>query len=366
MARTSLSRHAVIWLVVCATAAVSLAPAAEIRFRARCATSAAVLTLGELAEIFSNDPNEARQLAAVELGPSPVPGQPRFVRVREIQDAMWAQRVNLPSHQFSGYGVIEVTRPVEKVENPPVEKVQPPADSSCSAEETRRATTQVQRALGDYLQGRGAEPGKIEFQLTDAQVRAVLAAPAAVAVDGGMPPWTRQQRLELIVGGPESESRSPLDVRVASSVAVVVPLRPIPRGNVVRSEDVQVTQATFTTAVPRGLSNSLDEVVGREAVRPLAEGRPLSNDALRSPILIRRGEVVTVYALSPGVKVRSVARARDDAGLGDQITLETLHDRKAILARVTGPQEAEVCGAPPPTADRSRRSGTSQRERSTR
>jgi flagella basal body P-ring formation protein FlgA len=346
--------------------------AAEIRLRCQCETSAVVLTLGELAEIFSNDSRELQQLTAVELGPAPTPGQQRFVRVREIQDALWARGISLPAHQFTGYGLITVRRVMEPapVEKPlPVAEYvapKPAAEKKSSTVDTRRATEQVQQALQAYLQSRNAEPGNIDFQLSDAQARAVLADGAAVTVSGGMPPWTRAQRLELIVTNPQGESRSSLDVRVASSVAVVVPLHALPRGAVLRPEDVQVTQASFTTAVPRQLPRTLDEVVGRETVRPLPEGRPLSSDALRSPILIRRGEMVTVFAQAPGVKVKSQARARDDAGLGEQLTVETLPDSKPLLARATGPQEAEACGAPPPSTDRSRRPGASHRERSAR
>lgn len=363
------------WRMACLFVAfatgLAVSGAAEIRLRTQCETSAAVLTLGELAEILSSDPAETSRLAAIELGPAPPPGQQRFVRVREIQDALWAQRVNLLEHQFSGYGLIAVTRAVEQPPRPIVEKARPVVDKDSSTSNTRKATEQVQQALAGYLRSRGAEAGKIEFQLSDPQVRAVLASGKALSFSGGMPPWTRQQRLELILGGPESESRSPLDVRVSSSVAVVVPLRTLPRGAVVRPEDVQVTQTTFATAAPRELPSSLEEVVGRETTRALPEGKPLSSDALRTPILVRRGDMVTVVAQAPGVKVKSVARARDDAGLGQPITLESIPDRKTLLARVTGPQEAEVsASSAPPNADRSagrsHRAAGSQHERNTR
>lgn len=362
MTRTGRNRGTVRLLIALAISGLGIAPGAEIRLRTQCETSGAVLTLGEVAEIFSSNAEEIRQLAAVELGPAPPPGQQRFLRVREIQDALWTQRVNLVAHQFTGYGLVAVTRAVEKVSRPACET---------TSAETRQAMDRVEQAVAGYLRSRGAEPGKIEFQLSEAQVRAVLTAQQPVAVSGGMPPWTRQQRMELAFTGPDGESRSPLDVRISTSANVVVPLRALARGAVVRLEDVQLSQITNTAAAARAMPCSLEQVVGRETTRAVPEGKPLESGALRSTPLVRRGDVVTVFVQAPGLKVKTMARARDDAGLGEQVTLESLHDRKPLLARVVAFQEAEaIAAAAAPRDDRgsalARRSKTNSTERTAR
>jgi flagella basal body P-ring formation protein FlgA len=229
----------------------------------------------------------------------------------------------------------------------------------------------VQQALNEYLRNRGAEAGKVDFELSDAVVRAVLAARTPITVRGGMPPWNRPQRFELSFAGPEGETHLPLEARLTASTAVVMPVRALPRGAVIRPEDVQLSQINFATAASRTMPCSLEEVVGRATTRAVPEGKPLETDALRSQPLVRRGDVVTVFAQAPGLKVKTMARARDDAGLGEQVVLDSLQERRPLLARVVGFQEAEALAAAPPqrldrNTTRSRRPANHSSERTSR
>ena len=245
------------------------APAAEIRLKPQCTATRAVITLGDLAEIVGSDDAEVARLAATELAPAPAPGQQRFFRIREIQDALWARGVNLAAHELSGYGQTVVSRPAEALPKP--EKPAPKPKARPEADE---------------------EPKQI------------------------------------------------------SQVSVVVPVRPLPQGAVIRPEDVQMTSAPRLKG-HREMFCSVEEVVGREATRPLAEGRPLDRDALRSQILVRRGDVIMLFACAPGLKVKVVARSREEGARDQQVQVETLPDRKVMLARVTGFKEAEVSPSQP-------------------
>ena len=105
---------------------------------------------------------------------------------------------------------------------------------------------------------------------------------------------------------------------------------------------MQVVPASAVTDSTDAM-HTLDEVVGKEATRAVPAGTVLQTTALRAPVIIRRGEVITVYCRSPGIRVRTEARAREDGGLGDLISVEPLSDRKKVFsARVSGIQEAEV------------------------
>jgi hypothetical protein len=57
-----------------------------------------------------------------------------------------------------------------------------------------------------------------------------------------------------------------------------------------------------------------------------------------------------LYARSAGLRVRTTVRSREDGGVGDLIAVESLTDRAAFYARVTGIQEAEVYAAPAESA----------------
>ena len=78
---------------------------------------------------------------------------------------------------------------------------------------------------------------------------------------------------------------------------------------------------------------------GDEALRT---GQAIPLDAVKALPLVRNGQFVTVTSRRPGLAVQRVMKARADGVAGEVIALQTLEDRKTVLARVTGLQEAEV------------------------
>jgi flagella basal body P-ring formation protein FlgA len=125
----------------------------------------------------------------------------------------------------------------------------------------------------------------------------------------------------------------------------------------VRPEDVEL-QSVNTREGTSDYCTSVEEVIGRQTTRALAAGAPVPRDAIRQPLLVRRGEVVTVHARGPGVHVRITARAREDGSLGELVSVESLHDRKTFLARVCDSREVEVFAGAVRVQDSSEPSGT--------
>ena len=90
--------------------------------------------------------------------------------------------------------------------------------------------------------------------------------------------------------------------------------------------------------------HSFEDVIGKETQRAISPGQVLDQNYVRSPILVRRGDVVTVYARAAGIRVRTTGRAISDGSQGDLIAIETLEtgSREKFDARVTGAQVVEV------------------------
>lgn len=319
-------------------AAAGLAQGAEIHLRAQCQPSAAVVRLGDLAEIYSTDRQEAEGLAAVELFPAPPAGQQRFLRLQELQEQLMVRGVNLAHQQISGSTQIVITGAgtVGGAAAGSQTKALPTA-------EYKKTEQAVREALLGYLWQHGLphDAWNIDFQLNDDQAKAVLRAGRHWSVAGGTAPLMGEQHFELLTEMPEGMLRFPLDARISRPPAVVVAVHSIGKGAVIRASDVQLASAGMA-ATGSAAVGSVEEVVGYEAVHAIPEGRPIGSDELRSPIMIRRGEVVTVYARSPGVRIKTVARARQEGSLGELIELESMQDRKCYIARVSGFQEAEV------------------------
>jgi len=307
---------------------------AELRVRAQCTASGPLITLGDVAEIFAADQQQGGALAAIELFPAPAASRQRFVRIREIQDLLVLRGVNLSEHRFSGSSQVTIlaTEPTRAEPEP-----------SLSPAAAKRAERRVCDAVIQYLKGQALadEPWNVELSLAAGHARLLANGNPKIAISGGAPPWTGAQRFEVKVDAPEQPLRFTVEAEVSIPSAAVVTARSLARGTVVRESDV-VLQHDVPREAGSELYYSIDEVVGQQTTRAVAAGKPILHDALRAPLLVRRGEVVTVYARSSGIRVRTTARARDDGSLGDLISVESLQDRAMYFARVSAVREVEI------------------------
>jgi flagellar basal body P-ring formation protein FlgA len=323
-------------LVVLALA--SATRAAEIRLRAQCAVSGGVVKLSDVAELSGEDHRQAESLGSLELFPAPPAGQQRFVRVRELQDLLLLHGVNLTEHQFSGSSQVTVT-----LESRTAKTKSTPALPAALA---KRANRRLCDAIIKYL---GQRAWTVEVELTEAQARLLVDPTRTVSISGGHAPWTGTQRFEITVQ-PAQPTQGPaifaLDARVSPPATVVVATHSIQRGAVVRADDVELRDDAAGAAAA-AVFHSLEEVVGHETTRSVAAGKPLSSEALRAPLMVHKGDVVTVYAACPGIRVRTNARARDDGSQGELVAVESMLDRSTFFARVSGIREVEVYARAP-------------------
>ena len=317
--------------------------AAELRLRQQCTAHGSVVTLGDIAEIYSADADQAGKLAALELFPAPPASQQRVLGVREVQDLLALHGISLADHRFSGSSQIVLTAASEPAH----------VDQPLTVSASKRAHRRVQEAILQYLQTKtaSAEPRYLQFDVPAALARAAANPVQPISVSGGIAPWTGSQRFEIKVDTSEGSGPFTLDVQVAVPSAVVAAVHSLSRGAVIRESDLALVRDA-----PRddesGVFHSIEEVAGKQTTRGVPDGKIIAADDLQAPLLIHKGDVVTVYARSAGIRVRTTARARDDGGLGDLVTMETMQDRKPYQARVCGMREAEVLAQVVPATER--------------
>lgn len=307
------------------------AQAAELQVRRDCQTRGTMVTLGDVVEILTNDAAEREQLAGIELFPAPPAGAKRFVRAREIQDMLLVQGVNLGEHQFSGSSQITVTGTNAQERN----------TGAMPLSLVKKAEGRVNEAIAGFLNAyAGAKTWNVQAALDGRQARLVAAADR-IAVCGGVAPWQGSQRFEVTTQCPTGATRFDVLAQVTVAPSVVVLTRPVGRGEMISAADVELAPGG-PDDVEAVVFHSVDEVVGKEVRQAMSAGKPVMRDAVQAPVVVRRGEVVTVYARSSGIRVRTVARAREEGGMGDLITVESLDNRKSFFARVCGVQEVEI------------------------
>ncbi len=309
--------------------------AAELRLKKQCRCDAPVVTLGDLADVFSADAQQAAALAAIELFPSPSGSRQRFVRVREIQDLLLARGVNLTEHRLSGSSRVAVSGGGNGLDASPGRPV--------SAAAVRRAEGRVRDAISRHLvQVASADTAwSVEPRLTPGQVRLLSNLLAKISLRGGSPPWTGHQQFEIVVDSADGRESLAIEAEVTLPPEAVVVVRSLSRGLAVHASDVELRRLA-PGQVATDAFHRLEDVIGREATRAIPQGTLLKTNMVRAPLLVQRGDEVIVIARSAGIRVRTTARVREDGSLGDLVAVESLADRKTYFARVTAVREVEV------------------------
>jgi flagella basal body P-ring formation protein FlgA len=189
--------------------------------------------------------------------------------------------------------------------------------------EIRAAAVRGLRAVIDpSLPGVELEPAALDARLRLAPCQTALEAFVAV-------PRHQQSRLPVRVScrSPSWTMHVPVEIRRRHSVLVL--RRAVARGEQIAAADVNVQ----TRPLP-GLGSpylaSPDQLAGRLARRPLAEGTPVPADALSAALLIHRGQAVTLLANANGFEVRAPGRAMADAVAQQRVRVQNLNSLKIV------------------------------------
>lgn len=129
----------------------------------------------------------------------------------------------------------------------------------------------------------------------------------------------------------------------AATVRVVVPAHAIPRGDVIGEDDL-----TFATvdgnALMAGVPTKMEEVKGLQTRRVLAAGQPFRTEDLRRPIVIAKGQTITMQFAAPGVELTAMGRAMSEGGIGDTVTVQNPVSYRMVSATVIAPGTVRATG----------------------
>ena len=114
---------------------------------------------------------------------------------------------------------------------------------------------------------------------------------------------------------------------------VVTAINPIARGATIADGDVQLIEADIASLNGQYLTR-LDEAVGMSTKRALNAGNAILSEQLSQPILIKRGEAVTISAEVNGLTVSMPGVALTDGRRGEQIRVKNSNSAKIVDVQV--------------------------------
>ncbi len=350
--------------------------AVDVKLRERVAPRGAVVRLGDVAEINTADRQQARQLSALPLMPAPANGIERFLQAREIQDMLAAQGVEIGMLRFCGANRVELvsspnrqnsTNVVQASAETSIAK-QPvpmnrhaailagvpgtavavkPAAAPLDEAQAAEICSQAKNTIANYLNAKTgkAQQWKIECDLPDRDLAKLAQAQSNPICTGGSEPCIGRQRFVFSFATADGQVQLPLFAEVTPPpIAAIVAIRPIGRGEVVKAADIEVRMidANPKATGQRAMADSIEKLIGMEARQTIQVGDVVFTDSVQAPIMVRRGDMITVSSQSSGIRVRTTGRALHDAAQGDLVQVEAMGSREKYDARVTGRREAAV------------------------
>jgi flagellar basal body P-ring formation protein FlgA len=121
-----------------------------------------------------------------------------------------------------------------------------------------------------------------------------------------------------------------------TGMRVVVPNRDIARGETIAESDLAYGTIAATN-VFSGIATSVDMLKGMEARRMLRANEIVRTDDVRHPVVVAKGQVVTMTFEAPGVTLTASGRAMGEGGVGDTISVQNPASFRLVSATVTGP-----------------------------
>ena len=138
-------------------------------------------------------------------------------------------------------------------------------------------------------------------------------------------------------------------VRVTGRAYVTIDLpvlaRPVAAGQEITGADIAWISQRADRLRPDAILDPTD-MIGMETRRALRPNEPLRGYDLQRPLMVERGDLVTLMFEVPGIQLTVRARAMEDAADGEVARFVNLQSNRTVEALVDGPGRARVGTSP--------------------
>ncbi|EIC82580.1 flagellar basal body P-ring biosynthesis protein FlgA [Serratia sp. M24T3] len=116
------------------------------------------------------------------------------------------------------------------------------------------------------------------------------------------------------------------------------------RGRCVLASDIELKKRNITN-MNGGYLTQPEDVLGLTLKRRAQAMQPLSASLLEQPLLVERGQVVTMIAEEQGISAHTLGEAAKKGHKGDIIKVKNLASHKMVMARVTEAGVVRILGS---------------------
>ncbi len=213
------------------------------------------------------------------------------------------------------------------------------------------AAKDIEAAIARTLAGRAgiADPGNLAVTF-DRDPRPVRVEAAAADLRAAYTYYrARSGRFDIVLelpGDAAPRATQRYTGYAIETLPVAVPVRPLARGEVVRTADVAIERrpkAEFRDDAPAAGG----EAVGLAVRHPVRAGQPLRVTDMMKPELVQRNEAVTLVFEVPGLTLTVRGKAVEAGSEGDVINVLNIQSKRTVQGTVVGPARVVVRTAAP-------------------
>jgi flagella basal body P-ring formation protein FlgA len=267
------------------------------------------LTLGDITSTLPRD------LAGLDLGPSPMPGQRLMMYRQAFRSAM--ERVGVDPGLANGLpALVQVERPGQVLDENQLSQ-----DIAKEAEQLLPLGVSVREVLGTKAQI--LPQGSYTVEVNLGKLHRSTHATIRVRANGRV--WAMQS-VQLVLDG---QAMAPVLRRNLPAKAVVAP------------QDVQMI-ATELEAIPEGGALRSQQLSGKQLTSAARAGQVLAQTTLQEPPMIVRGLEVNLLAMAPGISIFQPAIAEEDGKFGEWIRVRPISGTRQLRAKVISSGEVQI------------------------
>jgi flagella basal body P-ring formation protein FlgA len=219
---------------------------------------------------------------------------------------------------------------------------------NAAATQSAAAPTLAKLLIAEIQQNLGAKPEDIRVSFNTSNL--LLDQPTPAGKKWVFRPLTRSylgtvQFEAQLVDGVRVVQKFNLQVEVLKHQQVLNAVAPLSRGDVVTREHFRVDEAWIDRQMPTLMQNEKD-VIGLEALRPVAVGAMLDQRDFKPVEMATRGDAVSVIFMHGNLKVQMKGLAMESGKLHDSIQIRNDGTTDTYQATLIGKRLAVIGGLP--------------------
>ncbi|MBL4748744.1 MAG: flagellar basal body P-ring formation protein FlgA [Magnetovibrio sp.] len=145
----------------------------------------------------------------------------------------------------------------------------------------------------------------------------------------------------ILTWGTAANERLRVNGRFVRMIEVPVLANRVMRGATITPSDIK--WLTLPEArLSRTVITDMDMLVGMATKRAIQPGKAISANDVRRPLLVNRGEIVTMLLTTPYMQLSSKGKALQSGSVGDTIRISNLRSNTVIDAVVTGSAQVRI------------------------